>query len=122
MPLTEGDVLDTLSDPVALGIEFYADKIHVNGEYLTTVRDHIRAGNILVKGGTEDLAWGASCRHREEAGGRRGDPGIVGRPTVPGSPRRFAPRDDGSRVQRLIKVRPKRIVTLDQCEFVFSAS
>jgi hypothetical protein len=51
--LTEGDVLDTLSDPVALGIEFYADKIHVKGEYLTTVRDHIRAGNILVKGGTE---------------------------------------------------------------------
>jgi hypothetical protein len=67
MPLTEGDVLDTLSDPVALGIEFYADKIHVKGEYLTTVRDHIRAGNILVKGGTEDLAWDASCRHREEA-------------------------------------------------------
>jgi hypothetical protein len=57
MPLTEGDVLDTLSDPVALGIEFYADKIHVKGEYLTTVRDHIRAGNILVKGGTEDLAF-----------------------------------------------------------------
>ena len=57
MPLTEGDVLDTLSDPVALGIEFYADKIHVKGEYLTTVRDHIRAGNILVKGGTQDLAF-----------------------------------------------------------------
>ena len=48
MPLTEGDVLDTLSDPVALDIEFYADKIHVKGEYLTTVRDHIRAGNILA--------------------------------------------------------------------------
>ncbi|WP_338699577.1 MULTISPECIES: hypothetical protein [unclassified Bradyrhizobium] len=57
MPLTEGDVLDTLSDPVALGIEFYVDKIHIKGEYLTTVRDHIRAGNILVKGGTEDLAF-----------------------------------------------------------------
>src|SRR5216683_7801858 len=56
MPLTEGDVLDTLSDPVALGIEFYVDKIHIKGEYLTTVRDHIRAGNILVEGGTEDLA------------------------------------------------------------------
>ena len=56
MPLTEGDVLDTLSDPVALGIEFYVDKIHIKGEYLTTVRDHIRAGNILVKGGTDDLA------------------------------------------------------------------
>jgi hypothetical protein len=121
MPLTEGDVLDTLSDPVALGIEFYADKIHVKGEYLTTVRDHIRAGNILVKGGTEDLAWDASCRHREEAEGRRGDPGVSGRPTVPGSPRRFAPRDDGSRVQRLIKIRPKRIAPLDQCELVLSA-
>jgi hypothetical protein len=57
MPLTEGDVLDTLSDPVTLGIDFYADKIHVKGEYLTTVRDHIRAGNILVKGGTKDLAF-----------------------------------------------------------------
>ena len=57
MPLTEGDVLDTLSDPVALGIEFYVDKIHIKGEYLTTVRDHIRAGNILVKGGTQDLAF-----------------------------------------------------------------
>ena len=56
MPLSEGDVLDTLSDPVALGIELYVDKVHVKGEYLTTVRDHIRAGNILVKGGTEDLA------------------------------------------------------------------
>jgi hypothetical protein len=57
MPLTEADVLDTLSDPVALGIEFYADNIHVKGEYLTTVRGHIRAGNILVKGGVEDLAF-----------------------------------------------------------------
>lgn len=57
MPLTEGDVLDTLSDPVTLGIEFYVDKIHIKGEYLTTVRDHIRAGNILVKGGTKDLAF-----------------------------------------------------------------
>ena len=25
MPLTEGDVPDTLSDPVALGIEFFVD-------------------------------------------------------------------------------------------------
>jgi hypothetical protein len=57
MPLTLGDVLDTLSDPVALGIEFYVDKIHIKGEYLTTVRDHIRAGNILVQGGTQDLAF-----------------------------------------------------------------
>lgn len=56
MPLTESDVLDTLSDPVALGIEFHAGKIHIKGEYFTTIRDHIRAGNILVKGGTDDLA------------------------------------------------------------------
>src|SRR5579871_1328165 len=28
--------------------------------------------------------------------GGRGDPGDVERPTIPGSPRRFAPRDDGS--------------------------
>src|SRR5260370_38746430 len=55
MPLTEGDVLDTLSDPEALGIEFYVDKIHIKGEYLTTVRDHIRAGNILVKCCTDEL-------------------------------------------------------------------
>jgi hypothetical protein len=57
MPLTLGDVLDTLSDPVALDIEFYVDTIHIKGEYLTTVRDHIRAGNILVQGGTQDLAF-----------------------------------------------------------------
>jgi hypothetical protein len=57
MPLTLGDVLDTLSDPVALDIEFYVDTIHIKGEYLTTVRDHIRAGNILVQGGNQDLAF-----------------------------------------------------------------
>jgi hypothetical protein len=54
MPLTEGDVIDVLSDPVALGIEFYVDNIHVKGEYFTTVRDHIRAGNILIKSGDSD--------------------------------------------------------------------
>jgi len=57
MPLTLSDVLDTLSDPVALGIEFHVGKIDIKGEYLTTVRDHIRVGNILVKGGTQDLAF-----------------------------------------------------------------
>lgn len=57
MPLTEGDVLDTLGDPVTLGIDFHAGAVHVKGEYLTTVGDHIRAGNILVKGGTQDLAF-----------------------------------------------------------------
>src|ERR1700735_5359297 len=58
-----------------------------------------------------------SGRHREEAEGRRGDPEAVRSPTAPGSPRRCAPRDDGSAlsIQRLIKIRPKRIVTLDQC-------
>ncbi len=34
-------------------------------------------------------------RHREEPGGRRGDPGERGRPALPGSPRPFRARDDG---------------------------
>lgn len=53
MPLTLGDVLNTLSDPVALGIDFYVGKIHIKGEYLSTVREHILAGNIQVTGGPE---------------------------------------------------------------------
>lgn len=57
MPLTQDDVLNTLDDPVALGIEFTADKIHVKGEYLRSVRDNIRLGNILVQGGSSDLAF-----------------------------------------------------------------
>src|SRR5271168_3917021 len=48
----------------------------------------------LAQGAT----WLKACaiRHREEAGGRRGDPGDDAlRAMIPGSPRRFAPRDDG---------------------------
>jgi hypothetical protein len=56
MPLSLGDVLNTLSDPAALGIDFYVAKIHIKGEYLSTVRDHILAGNIQVTGGDSDLA------------------------------------------------------------------
>ncbi len=57
MPLTETDVLDTLKDPTALGIEFYVDNIHISGSRLGTVGDNIRNGNILVVGGTADLAF-----------------------------------------------------------------
>ena len=52
MPLTEGDVLNALSTAVDLGIDFHVDNIHVCPEQLTTVRDHIRVGNILVAGGS----------------------------------------------------------------------
>lgn len=57
MPLTLSDVLNTLNDPVAMDIDFHVGKVHINAERLTTVRDHIRVGNILVKGGTSDLAF-----------------------------------------------------------------
>ena len=57
MPLTITEVLETLEDPVALGIDFYADKIHVNGEYLSRVHERILVGDILVTGGTSDLAF-----------------------------------------------------------------
>lgn len=57
MPLTIKEVLETLEDPVALGIDFYADKIHVKGEYLSRVRERILVGDILVTGGTSDLAF-----------------------------------------------------------------
>ena len=57
MPLTIKEVLETLEDPVALGIDFYADKIHVKGEYLSRVHERIVVGDILVTGGTSDLAF-----------------------------------------------------------------
>ena len=57
MPLTITEVLETLEDPVALGIDFYADKIHVNGENLSRVHERILVGDILVTGGTSDLAF-----------------------------------------------------------------
>jgi hypothetical protein len=57
MPLTIKEVLETLEDPVALGIDFYADKIHVNRENLSRVHERILVGDILVTGGTSDLAF-----------------------------------------------------------------
>jgi hypothetical protein len=57
MPLTIKDVLETLEDPVALGIDFYADKIHVKGEDLSRVHERILVGDILVAGGASDLAF-----------------------------------------------------------------
>ena len=57
MPLTINEVLETLEDPVALGIDFYADKIHVKGEDLSRVHERIVVGDILVTGGTSDLAF-----------------------------------------------------------------
>ena len=53
MPLTEGDVLNALSTAVDIGIDFHVDNIHVCPEQLTTVREHIRVGNILVAGGSK---------------------------------------------------------------------
>jgi hypothetical protein len=57
MPLTIKEVLETLEDAVALGIDFYADKIHVKGEDLSRVHERILVGDILVAGGTSDLAF-----------------------------------------------------------------
>jgi hypothetical protein len=57
MPLTIKEVLETLEDPVALGIDFHADKIHVNGEDLSRVHERIVVGDILVTGGVKDLAF-----------------------------------------------------------------
>ena len=57
MPLTIKEVLETLEDPVALGIDFYADKIHVKGEDLSRVHERILVGDILVTGGVKDLAF-----------------------------------------------------------------
>jgi hypothetical protein len=56
MSLTEADVLNTLSDPVALGMDFWVGSIHISGSAYTTIRDHIRAGNIIVVEGNESLA------------------------------------------------------------------
>src|SRR4051812_18889309 len=57
MPLTITEVLETLEDPVALGIDFHADKIHVNRENLSRVHERILVGDILVTGGTSSLAF-----------------------------------------------------------------
>jgi hypothetical protein len=48
MPLTEGDVLDTLGDSVALNMDFWVVQVHVSGKYYGIIREHILAENILV--------------------------------------------------------------------------
>lgn len=57
MPLSEGDVLDTLSDPVTAGMNFWIGPVNISGHAYGTIRDHIRVGNILVVGGTSTLAF-----------------------------------------------------------------
>jgi hypothetical protein len=56
MPLGEGDVLDTLGDPIALGMNFRVGPVPISGKSYGIIRDHVRAGNILVVPGTSTLA------------------------------------------------------------------
>jgi len=56
MPLTEADVLNTLGDSVARGMDFWAGPVHITGKSYDVIRDHIRVGNILVVEGTSTLA------------------------------------------------------------------
>jgi hypothetical protein len=57
MPLSEGDVLNTLGDPVTKGMDFWVGPVHISGKSYDTIRDHVKAGNILVVGGTSTLAF-----------------------------------------------------------------
>jgi hypothetical protein len=57
MPLSEGDVLNTLGDPVTQGMDFWVGPVHVSGASYGILRDHVKAGNILVVGGTSTLAF-----------------------------------------------------------------
>jgi hypothetical protein len=56
MPLTIGDVLNTLGDPVAQGMDFWAGPVHISGRSYGIIRDHVRIENILVVPGTSNLA------------------------------------------------------------------
>jgi len=56
MPLQESDVLNTLSDSVTLNMNFWVAAVHIDGRSYGIIRDHIRAGNILVVEGNETLA------------------------------------------------------------------
>lgn len=57
MPLTEGDVLNTLGDAVTTRMEFWVGSVHISGKTYGVIRDHIRAGNILVVSGSSSLAF-----------------------------------------------------------------
>jgi hypothetical protein len=57
MPLNEGDVFNTLSDSVTLSMDFRVGSVHISGEAYGVIRDHIRAGNILVVPGSSNLAF-----------------------------------------------------------------
>jgi hypothetical protein len=57
MPLSEADVLNTLSDPVTLNMNFWVGPVHISGKAYGVIRDHVRAGNILVVPGTSNLAF-----------------------------------------------------------------
>ena len=57
MPLTEADVLKTLSDPVTLNMNFWVGPVHISGKAYGVIRDHVRAGNILVVPGASTLAF-----------------------------------------------------------------
>jgi len=57
VPLNEGDVLNTLSDGVTLGMNFWVGPVQISGTPYTVIRDHIRAGNILVTPGSSNLAF-----------------------------------------------------------------
>lgn len=57
MSFTKGDVLNTLSDTVTLGMNFTIGAVHISGKSFATIRDHVKAENILVVEGTETLAF-----------------------------------------------------------------
>jgi hypothetical protein len=57
MPLTKEDVLASLADPVALGMDFWVGSVHIEGKLYRDIREHIRAENILVSEGDGVLAF-----------------------------------------------------------------
>ena len=73
MPLQESDVLNTLSDSVTLNMNFWVAAVHIDGRSYGIIRDHIRAGNILVVEGNETLA--KYDQKTEALVGLRGDGG-----------------------------------------------
>jgi hypothetical protein len=57
LALTEADVLNTLGDSVAMGMEFWVGPVQISGRSYGIIRDHVKVGNILVVGGTSTLAF-----------------------------------------------------------------